>query len=114
MGGSGGGAIDIRCGQLINAGSILANGAAGGSFNTHCCSGAGGGSGGNIYIIAAVIVHEAASVIEAVGGAGGHATNVYTQWASAGGQGGDGRIRLLASQRIDGQPRRCVPAPVLV
>ena len=114
VGGQGGGAVDIRCGHFTNGGSILANGAIGGNFNTAQCSGAGGGSGGCISIIAAVIVHEGTSIIEAVGGAGGAVTTSGPQWASAGGQGGHGRIRILATQRSDGQPRKCVPAPALV
>lgn len=114
VGGSGGGAIEIYCAQQINAGSILANGAVGGSFNTPACSGAGGGSGGSIAIVASVAVHEAASILEAVGGAGGVVSSVNSNAASAGGQGGDGRIRLFATQRTDGQPRRCVPAAALI
>ena len=114
MGGQGGGAVDIHCGHFINGGPILANGAMGGSFNTKCCSGAGGGSGGSISIIADVMTHVAGSVIEAVGGAGGAVSTDGPHAACAGGQGGNGRIRLVATQHTDGNPHKCVPAAVLI
>ena len=66
--------------------------------------------------MAAIVVHEGSSVIEAVGGAGGAKgdDNGAPCSCTAGGQGGQGRLRVVATQRTDGQPQSCVPAASLI
>ncbi len=95
-GGSGGGVIVIEATRIINDGSILADGADGGSD----LSGGGGGAGGSIWIQS--LSTENGTVAVAGGSAG-----VGTVLGNDGGDGGSGILlwdaRFAVSTAVDGQ-----------
>lgn len=70
-GGSGGGAIIIKCNSFSNEGTLNANGGRGGNAtgDTYKGGGGGGGGGGSITIVACSIVNK--GTVLANGGAGG-------------------------------------------
>lgn len=111
LGGSGGGAIDVRAneagarggggggamllavsGTLTVNGNILANGGSGG-VSQSLRYGAGGGSGGAVRLIASTL--SGTGTIDFRGGDGGEATSTGAQ-IFGGGAGGNGRARLEA------------------
>ena len=101
VGGSGGGNIIVNAMIFDNNGVINNDGNAGSSSVVgNYGSGGGGGSGGSIMVTAGEL--KAYGTITAVGGAGGNAgpNNGYPGICSNGGQGGDGRIRIIVQQPV--------------
>lgn len=90
-GGGGGGQVVICCHTIANAGTIRANGGAGGpGFTTSGTAHGGGGGGGGGHVVLAY--HEGTTgTITVNGGAGGAAGGT----GSAGSAGGTGNITLL-------------------
>ena len=88
-GGAGGAGIAIMAAEVINRGTISANGSSGGGGGSRA-GGGGGGSGGCIAVIAQTISNT--GIISATGGAGG-AGGIYE--GGNGGAGSDGITRII-------------------
>jgi hypothetical protein len=95
-GGAGGGVVILKAQTITVTGSISAAGAHG----TDCASpggSGGGGSGGSVYLEADTSVSVGSLLVSAVGGEGGEALDgeANPDYRN-GGDGGDGRIKLVA------------------
>lgn len=119
-GGGGGGALNISAaGDILVAGSLMANGANGGwgFANVLAHGGAGGGgAGGVIELFGDTITLETSSLLQALGGyGGGLSTQAYSNdppGYSSGADGGLGYVRLVGNSITRQGTIEAVLAPV--